>query len=473
MISYTQSAFWAGLVYVSTVFSMLIRNIIFARLLNPNDFSIALTFGVVLSFFEYLSSFGHELLMQRSNDGGTHRFQASMHSVMILRGLLIAALVVLISPFIPILLNLPSETFNYSLLAIVPLLNGFAHLDPQRAHRHNDFKLSAKIGMIADSSSIIVAFISISLWHDYWAFYISFVFRHSISTILSHWYASRAYCLAFEKAYFLALWNFGLPLILIGALKYFGTEVDKALIASYVGLPEFTLYFLTIMVTANAANIVSVGLSKIFIRRISTSTKARLNYVALENGIISLYLVLPILFTITLFGEHIIVLVFGQQYTPIPYLFPAVIVLVACRQLSHWLNQIVVGCIDTKLMLKADVLRAIALAIMLPMIVSSGDVRYFAWTFAVSEIIYIAILSQLVSRSITRFTNTALRLLAIVGASVVSFFALYWMVYDSTILLRMGVLIAGILTLVTAFNLLSHTCRNETSKLTRLVLNRD
>lgn len=72
MLNYTQSAFWAGLTYVSGVFSMLIRNIIFARLLSPNDFSIALTFGVVLSFFEYLSSFGHELLMQRS-EMATHR----------------------------------------------------------------------------------------------------------------------------------------------------------------------------------------------------------------------------------------------------------------------------------------------------------------------------------------------------------------------------------------------------------------
>jgi len=465
MHSYTQSAFWASATYVSSILSMLLRNIIFARLLSPENFSIALTFGVILSFFEYLSGFGHELLMQRSDDGNNPRFQATMHTVMILRGTVVALLVILISPLISRFLNVPSNTFDYALLAIVPLINGFAHLDHQRAHRHNNFKLSAKIGMTADFSSIFVALLSITVWDNYWAFYVSFVYRHSVSTLLSHYIASRPYQLAVDRHYLLALWNFGLPLILVGALKYFGTEVDKALVARYSGLVEFTLYFLTIMVAANAANIVSVGLSKIFIRRISTSPVERQNKTAFENGIISLYLVLPILLTITLFGDHIINIVFGEQYKPVPYLFPAVVVLVSLRQLSHWLNQIVVGCIKTKLMLYADIARIVGLAISLPLTVRDGDVRLFALTFAVGEIIYILYLSQLSSEFIHKLKMTSLQLLAITTLSVMSFIGLYWYVSDNTLLMRVTLYATGMLIMIALFNCCSHTCRNETQKL--------
>lgn len=472
MLSYTNSAFWAGLTYFSAICSMLVRNVIFARLLHPDDFSIALTFGVVLSFFEYLSGFGHELLMQRSKDGNTPRFQATMHTVMVLRGVLIALFVVLIAPVIPVLLNLPEDAFNYALLAIVPLINAFAHLDPQRAHRHNDFKLTAKIGIIGDSTSIVIALICIAIWKDYWAFYISFVFRHSICTLLSHWLATRPYRLGLEKNHLLALWNFGLPLILIGTLKYFGTELDKALIARYAGLAEFTLYFLTIMVTANAANIVSIGLSKIFIRRISTSTMARLNRTAFENGIISLYLVLPILFTITIFGEQTVTIIFGQQYSPVPYLFPAVVILVAFRQLSNWLSQIVVGCADTKLMLKADIVKIFGLAALLPIAIYGDDVRFFALAFAISEIIYILFLSRLVSNVIQHFTATSLVLIGITSVSVTGFILVYWITHNSEPLTTVSIFSISLLSLIGTLYFFSQTCRNETRKLTKVVRNR-
>lgn len=472
MLSYANSAFWAGTTYLSVIVSMLVRNIIFARLLSPGDFSIALTFGVVLSFFEYLSNFGHEIFMQRSHDGDDPRFQANMHSFMLLSGFIVSLFIVLISPAIPIFFKLPQDTFNYALLAIVPLINGFAHLDPQRAHRQNDYKLTAKIGFIADLSSIFVALISIVIWEDYWAFYISFVFRHSISTLLSHAFASRPYQLAINKTYFLSLWKFGLPLIFIGVLKYSGTEFDKALIARYIGLTHFTLYFLTIMVTAKSANIISIGLTKIFVRRISLSSAENLSNTVFENGIISLYLVLPILFTITLFGEHIILLVFGHQYPPIPYLFPAVVILVACRQLSSWLNQIVVGSSDPKLMLYADVLRVVSLIIMIPIIMSGQDVRLFALTFAVSEVVYILYLSKLVSNSIARFKVASLILLSITVLSISCFVAVYWLSYNSSLMMRITYYSTGLLTLLGLFNYYSHTCRKETIKLVKSTLTR-
>jgi O-antigen/teichoic acid export membrane protein len=468
MFNYTQSAFLASGTYASSIVSMLFRNIIFARLLSPYDFSIALTFGVVLSLFEYMTSFGHEMFMQRSEHGNSEQFQATMQSVMVLRGIAIATLIIVLAPSIAGFLKVPSGVFNYALLAAVPLINGFTHLDPQRLHRQNNFIVTAKIGITADFASIVIALACALIWSSYWAFYISFVFRHSISTVLSHFWASRPYRLGLNKAYLLELWHFGLPLIAVGVFKYFGTEIDKALIASYSGLAQFTLYFLTMMVTANIANIIAVGLSKIFIRRISTATKHELSHKSYGNGVITLYLALPLLLTITLFGELIIRLIFGSQYPPIPYLIPVVVTLVAIRQLSHWLNQIVVGGGETKLILYADIVRIIVLAVGLFVVVnSSNDVRFFTLAFILCELVYVVYLSRLLSKSINEISKISLILLSITITSTGIFYALYWLTFDTDSFRKTVYYLASMIVLLGFFNALSSLCRDQTLKLLR------
>ena len=193
----------------SLMISMLLRNIIFARLLSPEDFGIAMTFGVVLLLFEYISNFGHENLMQRSPNGNRLAFQATVHSTLIFRGVVVALLILSLSPFIASFLKISPEVFNYSILAIVPLTNAFVHTDHQRFHRNHDYKATAKVSILADILSIGVALVCVSIWNNYWAFYISFVFRHSIGTLFSHIWAIRPYLLRLKKKYLIELWLFG------------------------------------------------------------------------------------------------------------------------------------------------------------------------------------------------------------------------------------------------------------------------
>jgi len=340
MSIYSRAALWSTATHIGVVSSMLFRNIIFARLLDPKDYAIALTFGVVLSLFEYISNFGHENLMQRSKAGHLPGFQATMQSIMVIRGLLVASAIILLAPLIPQLLNLNGVDFNFALLAIVPLLNGFAHLDHQRLHRRQIYAVSSKISLTADASSVIVALICVSIWESYWAFYISFVFRHSVSTLLSHIWAKRRYSLSLEMEHIRSLMNFGIPLIAVGVLKYIGTEFDKGLVANLTGQDIFTIYILTLMLVINGTNIVNVALSKIFIRRISTA-KESLASVARSNGIIYGYLLLPLIFSLCLFGDDLIPIIFGQKYAGFPFLIFAVCALAGFRSLNCWLNRLI------------------------------------------------------------------------------------------------------------------------------------
>jgi len=450
MTSYTHSAFWAGLSHISSITSMLLRNIIFARLLSPENFAVALTFGVVLTLFEFISNFGYENLMQRSVNGDHEDFQATLHSAMIIRGIVIAAFIIIIAPYIPVLLNISNSIFNYAL------------------QRQQNFKVTAIIGLISDSLSVLVAVIFALLIQDYWAFYISFVFRHSIGTVLSHIYATRSYQLSLQKSHLIELWHFGMPLILIGFLKYFGTELDKALITRYLGLEQFTIYFLSLMLVSNSTNIISIGLAKIFIRRASLAPQNSLNKVAFGNGIISLYLAFPLFLFICFFGEMLIRLIFGTHYELPAYLITTVIALVSARFLARWLAQIVLGASNTKLMLVSDFTKVIALTASLYISITYFEMKnahVFIFLFTACELLYIATLATLLASRIRGIAITTLKFTLLCASFNIALYYTYTIFNDQALVYK--VLACGLLTslLIIMFNVFSIQCRNQTKNL--------
>ncbi len=470
MSKYATAAFGSITIHLSIVTSMLIRNIIFARFLSASDFAVTLTFGLVLSLFEYISNFGHENFLQRSQEGGLSRLQATMHSTMIVRGVLVSIGMILIAPFVPIFLDIKDVDFNYAWLAIVPFLNGFAHLDHQRLHRQHNYMITARITLIADVSSILVALTCILIWENYWAFYVSFVFRHSVSTALSHLFAQRKYSLALDRQHFTSLIKFGAPLLVVGLLKFISIEFDKAIVARSTGLEIFAVYVLTLMLLVNGTNIITLALSKIFIRRISTSGKD-LTKVIIDNGLIHCFFLLPLLALLCGIGENLIQLIFGNQYITVPFLIIIVGAVVGIRSINQWLNQTVIARMPTKLMLMADLFRVFIALFGVWLVYSNGDVITIAIAFWVSELCYFFCLSLLLNK-LTPILSTSFRLLSIYAATMACIYLQYAYSFESNIMIKsafsslMFIFIAG------SFLLFSATCQNQALVFVRLVSSR-
>lgn len=467
MSIYTKAAFWTISTHLSVVISMLLRNIIFARFLSPSDFAVTLTFGLVLSLFEYISNFGHENFMQRSNAGNTSRFQATMHSMMVARGLILSIGIILIAPLIPKLLNIETIEFNYALLAIVPFINSFAHLDHRRLHRQQIYSVTAKIGITADILSIIIALTCILLWKDYWAFYASFVFRHSASTVLSHVYARRRYLLALEYQHIKSLITFGLPLLFVGLLKYIGMEFDKAIVARIAGLDVFAIYVLTLMLLVNGTNILTLSLSKIFIRRISVSQNT-IKQTVNSNGVIHAFLLLPLLVLLCGLGEEIVMIIFGHQYSPIPFLIVALGATVGIRSINQWLNQIVIASSPTKLILIADLIRVSIALIGVSFIYKNATVILIAGVFWLSELGYFIVLSLLLN---TRFSilATSARMLAIYFICIVGILIIYSNTVENNLAIKIIYNVLFSSSIVFCFMFFSKTCYKQVMAVIKVI----
>jgi len=481
MSLYTSAASWSVLTHLSLITSMLLRNIIFARFLSPEEFAVALTFGVALSFFEYISNFGHENLMQRSPHGDQQDFQATMHSMMIARGIVVAGIVLVSAPWIAIFLNTENTSFNYAWLAIVPLVNGFAHLDHQRLHRQQNYIVTAKIGLVSDALSVIVALLSIAVFDSYWAFFVSFLFRHSISTYLSHSLAERHYQLAWEATHIRALLQFGVPLLGVGLLKYFGLELDKAVIANVAGLEVFAIYALNLLVLVNGCNLVTVALSKIFVRRVSTAGGAIAEVVA-SNGIVFCFLVFPILIALCGLGENVIQWVFGHQYSRIPFLIVFIGALVGLRSLNQWLNQTVIASAPTGLMLRADLMRMVTVLMSLwalyaylnsaaEPIFNNRSAVLIVGVFWIGEVVYLLTLSRLVNRRF-EVARSVVKATAIYAVVMCLISAIYLLSYESSLQFKVVCVTISVVLYVTVFILFSQHCRFQLLSLIETVRSR-
>lgn len=439
---------------------MLVRNILFARFLSPADYAVALTFGVVLTLFEYISNFGHENYMQRDKYGGYRDFQATMQSMIILRGLLIAVFIVIISPYVPQLFDLNDLPFNYALLALVPLLNGFMHLDHVRLHRKQIYTVTTKISLCADISSILVALICIYTLDGYWAFYISFIYRHCAATALSHVFSKRAYEIKVNKTYALGMVSFGIPLLGVGVLKYLGTEMDKALIANTLGLETFTTYMLTLMLVVNGTNFINVALSKIFIRRLSTINN-NIAPAIRANGIIYCYLMFPLLIVFGILGQELVHLIFGKQYVGIPFLTLAVCATVGIRSLNQWLNQSIIAKASTKLILITDTVKVFIILAGFYAIYADANLIKVLLVLWVAEIAYYVCLTYFLNKRFPVFITSCL-IFIMYSVCMIALSVMYLFSQETTLVIKCCFVVSSLILFLAVFLTLSNTCRNQT-----------
>lgn len=466
------AAIFASTAHLSTVGSAFIRNIIFARLLSPEDFGIAMTFGVVLLFVEYASNFGHENLMLRSEHGNRRSFQSTVHTTLIARGLLISAIIIFAAPYISQFFRLPDDLFDYAMLALVPFIRGFTHTDSTRVQRTHNHKPNFIINVTADASSIVFAMICASVIESYWAFYVSFVFRHCFGTLLSHLLAVRPYRLEINHKYALELLSFGVPLILLGISKYLGNEADKALIARSSGLEIFTSYLITMMFISNGATLVTNSFGRIFVRRISAGISVEAQQQAYRsNGVIALYLLLPISLMMCIFSESIITLVFGIAYHPVQYMIPIACFLTLIRAQNQWLNQIVVALFPTKILVVADITKLIGLATAVTLTHYTSDIRVLCLAFCMGELVYFFFLTAHLSGKHSHFWRFSLWLLtlSIAGMGIISL--IYAVLEVQPLWQKIVSALVTLLVLTFLFNHYSNTCKENTQKLIELISN--
>lgn len=316
----------------------LLRNMILARLLPPENFGIALTFIVVITALEAVSELGVELLMVKEGKSGDPQLQSTLQGVVVIRGVIASCLIFAFAGPISHFFHAPEARQSFQALALVPLLKSFVHLDLKRFE--SSFRYGP--GVVASSISTLLGTLAgvgaAYVWRDHTAMLVAYIVQMATFLIASHVCAERRFCLSFSREHLRRLRDFGFPLLLNGILIYLVLQGDRFLVGSFLGLESLAMYGTAAILTTGVTALVMRVTGQLYLPLMADLKLADSAYHRKYEicGAISAAAALSSLFLFAVLGSSLISAGFGHRYDPPPFLMLALAVHSACRIYRSW-----------------------------------------------------------------------------------------------------------------------------------------
>lgn len=295
---------------------LLVRNILIARLLPPEQFGIALTLVTVMYAFDAVSEIGIDKFFIRSIETNDVSLQQTLHSIQIVRGLISALIMFCLAQPIAILFGAPDTTWVFRGLALVPLVRGFAHLDIRRYERELKFWPNTISNLIATFVGLLTAVSLASLWQSYDAALAGLLAQTLIMTIASHVLSERSYRLNYDRSYSQKLFRFGAPLIGNGILLFASMQLDRIIVGSMLSIRDLANYGIVALLANGLSQMVLRVVGTLYLPLLVGSHPGESRYDRRFElcGAISSFLALSVVIVFGIVGQGLIAWLYGPSY---------------------------------------------------------------------------------------------------------------------------------------------------------------
>ena len=296
--------------------SSFLRNIIIARLISVEDFGMASLFALAMSAAEMASYLAVDKIIIQDKNGDNERFQSSGHAFLVIRGLFSGLVLFLVAKYVAQFFNIPQATWAFQVLAIIPIIKGFLHLDVARFQRDMNF---FPVVMAETLPQVVILLISIplALWlHNYEVVVWLILIQTIAHVLLSHVFAKRKYKIGWNNNDIARMYKFGWPLLVNGVVMFAILQGDKAIVGKAYSMEILGWYSAAFVLTLAPAMIITKVIYSLMLPWLSRSTMdmnvfndrsiLAINY-CLMTG-----LILSIVFSI--FGSELITILFGVEY---------------------------------------------------------------------------------------------------------------------------------------------------------------
>ncbi len=337
------------------------RNIIVARLLSPEDMGIAATFAITITLLEMISNLGVDLLLVQAKDGDDPILQGTAHFYQVIRGFSIGLIIFASAPIITWLFKTPEAEWAFRLLALVPVLRGFMHLDWKRLQREMKYESAVFVELIPQAIITFAAYPLAVYLGDYSTILWLVLMQAGVSLLVSHLFAQRTYQLNWDREYAIRLLVFGWPLLINGLLIFAALQGDRLIIGTFYSMSQLGVYsvaFSLVLVLVFSLTKMSTSLflpllakvqdqHVIFIKRYVITVQL----LAIVGGVVALPFVTS--------GGELIVFIFGKQYIDAMAIAPWLGALLLARifRLAPTVASLALG--DTKNSMYANLFRLI------------------------------------------------------------------------------------------------------------------
>lgn len=312
---------------------LLVRNLIIARLISPEDYGIASTFAVAMSIVEMLSYLGLNQMIVVDRDGDDPSVQKAMQGFQLLRGVTSSLILFAIANPYARFLEVEHVAWAYQVMAFIPLVNGLQHFDMHRLKRHLNFRPWIVTQALPPLVSLLAIWPLALLYGDYRIMLASLFVQAGAMVLLSHLMAERRYGLSLDVGLIRRATVFGWPLLLNGMLLFGVFNGERLIVGRELGMAQLAVFSMAITLTLTPTLVLAGATQSLFLPHLTGARDRPDSFrwygtAAVEAGLaIGIVLILGIV----LVGGPVVHLLLGPKYGAILAILVPMAVMQAVR----------------------------------------------------------------------------------------------------------------------------------------------
>jgi O-antigen/teichoic acid export membrane protein len=341
----------------------LARYTVLARILGPEQLGLAATLILTSQFFEAISDSGSDRFLIQDRDGDTPAVQKFVQLVFLVRGTLMALGLLVFAQPIAAFCKTPALAPGLMGLAISPLIFGFLHLDMRRAQRHHDFRSEGLGLMVGESLGLLVTIIAACLRPDFTATIYGLVARSLSMVAVSHWRAHRPYQVGFSREHASRLTHFAAPLMLNGLLLFLGSQGDRLVVGSRLGLAALGHYSAVLLLIFYPSAMIMRYQAAIHLPRIAAERDRSTHREVAADALAGQTLVLGLLMMagFALVAPTMVVVLYGGKFAQSQLVICLIGILQTGRFVRLWPNTVALAMGRSGIVLANNIARLIGL----------------------------------------------------------------------------------------------------------------
>ena len=295
----------------------MLRTIIIARLISPEDLGITAALLLSSNFAQKVTEIGARRYLIRASAGGQEGLLGVTQTVNLIQGLIAATFLFCLGRPIAALLDIPDATWAFRTIAVVPLINGFINNDLWRQHRSFKFKASILSESLNEILILVFAWPLVSYFRDYSAIVWLTLIGAINGMVLSHIFATKVYRLGFNRNHVAAIWCFGWPLIIDGLLLFLTSQGDRLIVATKYDMADLGRYSVAVFLTLTPITMLVKVNDTLMLPFLAQVQEDKSRFESRFRGCLESLTLISVTASVIfiLLGYQLVTLLYGETYT--------------------------------------------------------------------------------------------------------------------------------------------------------------
>lgn len=341
----------------------LVRTIILARLLPPEDFGLLGIALLAVSSLETFSQTGFQAaLIQRKEN--VEDYLDTAWTVSVIRGGVLFLILFLFAPLIAGFFSAPSAVWVIRAIAISFLLSGFQNIGILFFQKELEFNKQFVYELSGTAADLAVAVSFAIILRNVWALVWGMLAAGFCRLIVSYFVHGYRPGFKFNKGQFKELFNFGQWILGSSILTFLVTQGDDVFIGKFIGVTALGLYQLAYLVSNLPATEISHVVSRLTFPAFSKiqDQSKRIGEAFLQVFKITVCIAAPITGGIFVLAADFTNLFLGEKWLPIIPLVKLLVVAGFIRSLAAIAVPVFHGIGKPKIDMAGQVIRLVLLA---------------------------------------------------------------------------------------------------------------